>query len=101
MQATARICIPANLVDNDAWDSPPAGGKMASFKNDVLKEISDAARDMHVKEMTEFTVDDKFDAYVPGSTKVGDFIRVYTAFSRADPCPRDGREYTLPVQTQR
>jgi hypothetical protein len=74
---------------------------MGSFKNDVLKQISDDARDMHVKEMTEFTVDDTFDTYVPGSTKVGRFIRVYTAFSRASPRPKDDREYALPVQTQR
>ena len=96
-ETNVTVCVPANLVRNESWDSPSAGSKMEAFKNAATNAIlADAGIFDISNPNTQFRVLDVFDNFDPSSTNPDHLVAAVTADTKA--CPSDSYAYTLPVK---
>jgi hypothetical protein len=98
-----RVCVPANLVENHSWKSPPPGGKMEAFKNAVRKIVRAETQSKGLEDPLFWVVErsangsaDLFDTFDPATTDPRRLIEGAGAGSGAQ-CTVGSYALTLPI----
>jgi hypothetical protein len=88
-QVPIDLCVPADLVDNQSWDQPEPGSRMAAFRG-ALRAFILASGDPSVQYRVR---EGAFENFNPASN-AGSLVYGVNAGS---PCPPEDYRYTIPV----
>jgi uncharacterized protein len=92
-RAAAQVCVPTNLVNNQLWDKPASGSKMAAFKSILRNYIS-----AHGNGQVQYRIkENAFDNFNPAASNSPDPRAFLEEVSTQQACPGGNDAYTLAV----